>query len=84
MAEDLRLMEDLGWHSDFRERDVDLTMPPEDLAETLTRLRSDAEGGLTEKRDERDARETDEAARRSYQLALRHLQQPADPARALR
>jgi len=70
LAEDLRLMEDLGWHSEFRDKSVDLTMPPEDLAETLTRLRSDAEGGLTEKGDERDARETDEAARRSYQLAL--------------
>ncbi|MEX2448022.1 MAG: hypothetical protein WD404_04675 [Solirubrobacterales bacterium] len=70
LAEDLRLMEDLGWHSEFRERDVDLTMPPEDLAEMLTRLRSDAEGGLAEKGDEREARESDDAARRSYRLAF--------------
>lgn len=70
LAEDLRLMEDLGWHSEFREQDVDLTMAPEDLAELLTRLRSDAEGGLAEPGAERDARDTDEAARRTYRLAL--------------
>lgn len=70
LAEDLRLMEDIGWHSEFRDKGVDLTMPPEDLAEMLTRLRSDAEGGLTEKGDERDARESDEAARRSHRLAF--------------
>ncbi|HEY8810625.1 MAG TPA: hypothetical protein VIM28_11465, partial [Solirubrobacterales bacterium] len=36
-GEDLRLMEDLGWDKEWRE-DVDLTMPPEDLAEILTRI----------------------------------------------
>jgi hypothetical protein len=68
-GEDLRLMEDLGWDKAFRD-DVDLTMPPEDLAEVLTRLRADAEGGLSESEHERESRETDEAARDRYQLAL--------------
>ncbi len=70
LAEDLRLMEDLGWDKAFREQGVNLTMPPEDLAEVLTRLRSDAEGGLSESAEAREYREADEAAKRSYQLAL--------------
>lgn len=70
LAEDLRLMEDLGWQSEFREKGVDLTMPPEDLIEMLTRLRSNAEGGLSESSEVRESREADEAARRCYQLAL--------------
>lgn len=45
-------------------------MPPEDLTEVLTRLRSDAEGGLHESSHDRDSRETDEEARRRYRLAL--------------
>lgn len=68
-GEDLRLMEDLGWGKEFRD-DVDLTMPPEDLAEVLKRLRADAAGGLSESEHERESRETDEQARRRYQLAL--------------
>jgi hypothetical protein len=45
-------------------------MPPEDLTEALTHLRSDAEGGLHESSHDRDSRETDEEARRRYRLAL--------------
>lgn len=68
-GEDLRLMEDLGWDSAPRS-DTDLTMPPEDLAEVLTRLKADAEGGLRESKDGRDASAADEAARDRYRLAL--------------
>ena len=68
-GEDLRLMEDLGWDSTPR-KDADLTMPPEDLAELLTRLKADAEGGLKGSPYGRDARETDESARDRYRLAL--------------
>jgi hypothetical protein len=68
-GEDLRLMQDLGWDSAPR-KDADLTMPPEDLAEVLTRLKSDAEGGLRESADDRDSREADESARARYQYAL--------------
>ncbi len=68
-GEDLRLMEDLGWDKEWRE-DVDLTMAPEDLAEILTRIKSDAEGGLSESKDHRESREAEEEARRCYQLTL--------------
>lgn len=69
LGEDLRLMEDLGWEREPR-RAAELRMPPEDLAEILTRLRADAEGGLRDSGDERDANEADDAARRRYRLAL--------------
>jgi hypothetical protein len=68
-GEDLRLMQDLGWDSRPR-KDADLTMPPEDLAELLTRLKADAEGGLRESKHERDAQQTDEAARDRYRLTV--------------
>ena len=68
-GEDLRLMQDLGWDKAPR-KDADLTMPPEDLAEVLTRLRADAEGGLSESKHDRESREADEAARDRYRLAL--------------
>jgi hypothetical protein len=70
LAEDLRLMEDLGWDKAFREQGVDLTMPAEDLIEILTRLRSDAEGALRESAEARESREAEETAKRNYQLAL--------------
>jgi hypothetical protein len=68
-GEDLRLTQDLGWDSAPR-KDADLTMPPDDLAEVLTRLKSDAEGGLRESSDDRDSREADENARARYRYAL--------------
>lgn len=68
-GEDLRLMEDLGWDKAPR-KDADLTMPPEDLVEVLTRLKGDAEGGLSESSYGRSAREVDERAKRRYRLAL--------------
>jgi hypothetical protein len=68
-GEDLRLMQDLGWDSSPR-KDADLTMPPEDLAELLTRLKADAEGGLRESRHDRDSRQADEAAKDRYRLAV--------------
>ena len=45
-------------------------MPPEDLAEVLTRLKADAKGGLGESAYGRDAREADVRARDRYRLAL--------------
>lgn len=68
-GEDLRLMQDLGWDSAPR-HEADLTMPPEDLAEVLTRLKADAAGGLSESSADRDATNADNAARRRYRLAL--------------
>jgi hypothetical protein len=68
-GEDLRLMQDLGWDREPR-KDADLTMPPEDLAEALTRLKADAEGGLRESKHDRDSRQADEAAKDRYRLAV--------------
>jgi hypothetical protein len=67
-AEDLRLIEDLGWGGELRE--ADLTMPPEDLAEALTRLRADGEAGLEGSADEREAKQADETARQRYRYAV--------------
>lgn len=55
-GEDLRLMEDLGWVFES-DREVELTMPPENLAKTLMRLRRDARRAPTEKRHEREPTE---------------------------
>ncbi|HEY0319207.1 MAG TPA: hypothetical protein VGC49_13065 [Solirubrobacterales bacterium] len=51
-------------------QEVDLTMAPEDLAEVLRRLRSDAEAGLREGAHERLSREADEATRERYRFVL--------------
>jgi len=41
-AEDIRLMQDLGWGEDAGREGVELTMPPHDLMETLQRLHGEA------------------------------------------
>jgi hypothetical protein len=41
LAEDIRLMQDLGWDEEGREG-VELTMPPHDLMEVLQRLQGEA------------------------------------------
>lgn len=43
LAEDIRLMQDLGWGEDEGREGVELTMPPHDLMEVLNRLRGEAE-----------------------------------------
>jgi hypothetical protein len=45
-------------------------MAPEALTGALRRLLSDAETGLAESRDEREARQVDQQARNRYALAL--------------
>jgi hypothetical protein len=42
-GDDLRLLEDLGWGPSGPARDIQLTMPPEQLHRVFTRLRADAE-----------------------------------------
>jgi len=42
LAEDIRLMQDLGWGEDEGRESVDLTMPPHDLMEVLQRLHGEA------------------------------------------
>ena len=45
-AEDLRLMENLGWSETIDHETVTLTMPPGELTRTLARLHKDAAGAL--------------------------------------
>ena len=65
--QDLRLLDDLGLGDDGRSQ-VPVTMPADELAETLARLRADARGGLTESPEDRSNRELEEADRRRYRL----------------
>lgn len=57
LAEDLRLLKDLGWGEDDGRDGVELTMPPFDLMELLDRLRGEAglvlSGGETAPRTSR-------------------------------
>ena len=68
-AEDFRLLNDLGWGPDERS-EVPLTIPSGELVAIFERLRADARGALTERTDERESREDDEASRRRYHLTL--------------
>jgi hypothetical protein len=43
LAEDIRLMQDLGWGEDEGREGVKLTVPPHDLMEALSRLHGEAE-----------------------------------------
>lgn len=43
LAEDIRLMQDLGWNEDEGGEGVELTMPAHDLMEVLKRLHDEAE-----------------------------------------
>jgi hypothetical protein len=45
-AEDLRLLEDLGWSETIDQETVTLTMAPGELTRTLARLHKDAAGAL--------------------------------------
>lgn len=47
-AEDMRLLGDLGWHEDNGASQVELTMPPEELAALMGRMRDEAKGGLAD------------------------------------
>jgi len=67
-AGDLRLMADLGWSGDWRES-ADLTMAYSDLAPLLQRLREEAEGGLAESTEDREARRAEEEVRERRRYA---------------
>lgn len=45
-AEDLRLLEDLGWSESIDHETVTLATPPDELTRTLARLHKDAAGAL--------------------------------------
>ncbi len=64
LADDLRLIDELGWDVESTEGEVELVLPAKDLRRIFTRLRCDAEG---ERRDE----EKEEARARAEGQALR-------------
>ena len=68
-TEDFRLLADLGWGPDQRS-EVPLTIPAANLIAILERLRAEAQGGLSESAEERDAREAEEASRRGWRLVV--------------
>lgn len=54
-SEDMRLLGDLGWHEDNGAGQIELTMPHEELAALMGRLRDEAEGGLADAIKESEA-----------------------------
>jgi hypothetical protein len=68
-SQDLRLLGDVGWGTANMVAKP-LTIPSDDLLETLQRLHADAEGALHGSPEEREAREAEEALRRRDQLVL--------------
>jgi hypothetical protein len=54
--EGLRLLEDLGWSETIDRETVALTVPPDELTQTLARLHKDAAGSATSPPPRRSAR----------------------------
>jgi hypothetical protein len=69
-AEDLRLLDDIGWRPNDSRESVALTMPLDELLELLQRLQDEAERLLTESPAERRSREEDEETNRRFRLGL--------------
>lgn len=70
LGHDLRLMEDIGWSPDADREAIELTMPPEKLAETLKRLRRDARCAPFSMRHEREPKESVDERCRSFRQAV--------------
>jgi hypothetical protein len=79
-AEDLRLLEDLGWAETTDRETVSLTVPPGELARTLARLHSDAAGSLatyvSRPKDEEELAQRDLAASEALGEILSRLAHP--------
>jgi hypothetical protein len=58
LAEDIRLMRDLGWGEDEGREGVELTLPPHDLMEVLERLQGEATLVLSDTEESREDAET--------------------------
>lgn len=69
-AEDLRLMEDLGWDAEDARGAVELTMPEADLARTIRRLRRDARRAPSEGRRDREPEETEDERWERFRVAV--------------
>ena len=79
-AEDLRLLEDLGWAETIDRDTVSLTQPPEELTSTLARLHQDASGSLgtyvSRPKDDEALAQRDVAACDALGAILSQLAQP--------
>jgi hypothetical protein len=69
-TEDVRLLQDIGWHPRDEREVFELTMPVHDLMEVLKRLHDEGERVLTESPAERRSREEDEEVNRRFQIGL--------------
>jgi hypothetical protein len=81
-AEDLRLLEDLGWAETIDRETVSLTQPPEELTSTLARLHRDASASLgtyvARPKDEEELARRDVAASVALGDVLSRLAQPIE------
>jgi hypothetical protein len=79
-AEDLRLLEDLGWAEAIEGDTVTLTQPPEELTRTVARLHEDASasvgGYVSRPKDEEELAQRDLAASRALAEILSRLAHP--------
>jgi hypothetical protein len=87
-AEDLRLIEDLGWTETTDRETVALTVPPDELTRTLARLHQDAAGSLgtyvSRPKDDEERAQRDLAASEALGEILSQLARPADDEEASR
>lgn len=83
-AEDLRLLEDLGWSETIDHETVTLTMPPDELTRTLARLHKDAAGALgvyvSRPKEDEELAQRDLAASEALGEILSRLAEPTDDA----
>ena len=81
-AEDLRLLEDLGWAETIDRDSVSLTQPPHELASALARLHQDASASVasyvSRPKDEEALAQRDVAACDALGAILSGLAHPAD------
>lgn len=79
-AEDLRLLEDLGWADTIDRETVALTQPPQELTRALARLHRDAAGSVgtyvSRPKDEEELAQRDLAASEALGEILSQLAQP--------
>jgi len=87
-AEDLRLLEDLGWAETIDHKTVALTAPSDEPGRTLARLHKDAAGSLgtyvSRPKDDEELAQRDLAASEALGEVLSQLARPADSVEASR
>jgi len=68
LAEDFRLLQDIGWGEEGERESFELTMPPGELGKALERLRAEAVEILVESGDEAQTSREDADTSRRFQL----------------